>query len=79
MKLGEWQANLKMMFRMYNLPEQSQADMTISCLEDEAKRHILILDESRRKTADMIFQVLNDLYVDKMPISALHSLCFSCR
>lgn len=63
---------------MYN-HEQSQTLFAISCLKREAIKHILILDESKRKTTDMIFQVLNELCGDKMPLSALRSLCFSCR
>lgn len=39
-RLKEWEANPKTMFRMYNMSESTQVNMAFSCLEGEAKRHI---------------------------------------
>lgn len=53
--LGEWKANLKVMFRMYKAPENTRVDPVINGLEGEAKRHILILPERGRSTVDQMF------------------------
>lgn len=53
--------------------------MTVSGLEGEAKRNILILDETKSKRPEILFQVLSDLYGDKRSIAAIHLLCFSHR
>lgn len=77
--LGEWEANLKVTFRMFNLASNVQADVAIQSLEGEAKRQVLILPETERDAFEKIVTVLKELYGDKMPASVLRSMCFSCR
>lgn len=77
--LTEWIDNIKSMFRMYKIPDTVQVDFILSHLEGEAKRQIMVVPLEQRDTAKRIFERLQTLYGDKMSISVLRSLCFSCR
>ena len=77
--LGEGQAHLKAMFKMCRVHENVQLDLIINCLEGEAKRQILILDDRERNSPDQIFVVLKELYGDQMSASVLRPLCFDCK
>lgn len=47
---------------LYNLTEESQADWSVGGLEGQAKRHVMILDEAKIRTSEIIFRALNELY-----------------
>lgn len=75
--LGEWKRQLNTLFNLQNIPVEFRADFTLSCLEGTAKRQILILPQERRKTAELIFKKLEELYGDQASASVLRAQFFN--
>ncbi|KAK6469416.1 hypothetical protein HHUSO_G32352 [Huso huso] len=78
MKLAEWKGQIKSMLHMQALPEEQQSDFVIGALEGEARQQVLLLEDRARRTPTQIFELLVELYGDKVPVAALWSQFFNC-
>ncbi|KAM9757963.1 uncharacterized protein ACNS7B_005082 [Menidia menidia] len=77
-KYIEWKEQMQGLLDANDLPELHKVKILIGALSGLPRRQINVLCDNERDKVTKVFAVLDDLYIKKVPVSALRSQFFGC-
>lgn len=77
-KYREWKVQIKGLLGTQEVNEAKKVAILLQTLTDEARRQIIVLDETDRDTVAKIFVHLDSVYKETIPVSKVRSQFYSC-
>ncbi|XP_016516662.1 uncharacterized protein LOC107833047 isoform X2 [Poecilia formosa] len=78
LKYVDWKEQVYGLLNAQELTETKKVDILIGALAGEAKQQVNVLDEAERNEVRKIFNYLDTLYGDTIPVAVLRSQFFGC-
>lgn len=77
-KYNEWKEQIESLLQTRDFNEAQKVSIVLGALSDEAKREVYVLGDTERNTVAKIFDYLESLYGDQVPLATLRSQFFNC-